>query len=77
MARSAVRLTLVDRGLDPKSLVVVEAGHLELRDRYASALDGYRTGAPDAIAAWVQHCADAVEAGAREATAIGQALSRG
>ena len=47
VARVAVRLTLIDRGLDPKSLVVVEAGHRELRAAYDAALDGYRSGTPD------------------------------
>ncbi len=46
-ALAGVRLTLVARGLDPKSLVVVEAGHLELRAEYRAALAGYRTGEPD------------------------------
>ncbi|MGH8862845.1 MAG: oxidoreductase, partial [Jatrophihabitantaceae bacterium] len=77
VARTAVRLTLVDRGLDPKSLVVVEAGHRELRSDYDAALAGYRTGAPDGIATWLRHCAAAVSAGAVEATAICQALVRG
>ena len=44
VALAAVRLTLVDRGLDPKSLVVVEVGHRELATEYAAALETYRTG---------------------------------
>lgn len=76
VARAAVRLTLVDRGLDPKSLVVVEAGHRELGENYAAALDGYRTGTPEGIASWLVHCADALVAGAREATAICEAIAR-
>jgi hypothetical protein len=77
VARAAVRLTLIARGLDPKSLVVVEAGHLELRADYASALDAYRTGEPAGIAQWLRHCAAAVGAGAVEAAAICQAVLRG
>jgi hypothetical protein len=77
VARTAVRLTLIERGLDPKSLVVVEAGHRELRAEYDAALEAYRTGTPDGIARWLRHCAAAVEAGAVEATAICQALLRG
>lgn len=77
VARVAVRLTLIERGLDPKSLVVVEAGHRELRDEYVAALADYRTGAPEGVARWVRHCADAVVAGALEATAICAALERG
>jgi hypothetical protein len=77
VARVAVRLTLIERGLDPKSLVVVEAGHRELRDDYAAALDAYRGGTPAGVALWVRHCADAVVAGALEATAICEAIARG
>jgi hypothetical protein len=77
VARVAVRLTLIERGLDPKSLVVVEAGHRELRAEYGAALAEYRTGTPDGIAGWLTHCADAVVAGAREATAICEAIARG
>jgi hypothetical protein len=77
VARAAVRLTLVERGLDPKSLVVVEAGHRELRDEYDAALAGYRAGTPSGVAIWLVHCADAVTAGAREAVAICEAIARG
>ena len=77
VARVAVRLTLVERGLDPKSLVVVEAGHRELRTDYDAALEAYRDGTPDGVRVWLSHCVDAVVAGAREATAICEAMSRG
>ena len=77
VARAAVRLTLVERGLDPKSLVVLEAGHRELRAGYDEALEAYRSGTPAGIATWLVHCADAVVAGALEATAICEAIARG
>ncbi len=77
VARAAVRLTLIERGLDPKSLVVVEAGHRELRAGYDEALEAYRSATPAGIAAWLVHCADAVVAGAQEATAICEAIARG
>lgn len=77
VARTAVRLTLIERGLDPKSLVVVEAGHRELADDYASALEAYRAGDADGVARWLRHCAAALVAGARETTAICEALLRG
>ena len=76
VARAAVRLVLIERGLDPKSLAVVEVGHRELRDEYDRALEAYRTGRPEGIATWLVHCADAVAAGAREATAICEAIGR-
>ena len=77
VALAAVRLTLVERGLDPKSLVVIEAGHRELRAEYDEALAAYRTGTTNGVAAWLTHCADAVVVGAREAVAICEAIARG
>ncbi|WP_304046349.1 oxidoreductase [Jatrophihabitans endophyticus] len=77
VARAAVRLTLVERGLDPKSLVVVEAGHRELGAAYDEALAAYRSATRTGIAAWIVHCCDAVVAGAQESTAICEALARG
>jgi hypothetical protein len=77
VARTAVRLTLIERGLDPKSLVVIEAGHRDLAADYAEALDAYRSGTPEGIAGWLRHCAAAVVAGARESTAICEAILRG
>lgn len=77
VARVAVRLTLIERGLDPKSLVVVEAGHRELAAEYEPALDAYRSGTADGVARWLRHCCAAVVAGALEATAICEAIARG
>lgn len=76
VARAAERLTLVSRGLDPKALAVPEVRHLEARDDYAAAARGYTSGTPDAVAAWVRHCAEAVSLGARESVAICEALMR-
>lgn len=77
VARAAERLTLVERGLDPKSLTAPEVGHAELADGYAEALRGYVSGTPDGVAAWVRHCADAVKAAARDSLAICEAFMRG
>ena len=77
VARAAVRLTLIERGLDLKSLVVIEAGHRDLGDAYATALEAYRAGTPDGVAEWLRHCAEAVVAGARESMAICEAIQRG
>ncbi|MBN9620499.1 MAG: oxidoreductase, partial [Actinobacteria bacterium] len=76
VARAAVRLTLVERGLDPKSLAVVEAGHRDLGEAYPAAVERYRGGTPEGIAAWLVHCADALVAGAQETTAICEAIAR-
>jgi len=77
VARAAVRLTVIERGLDLKSLVVIEAGHRDLGDAYGTALAAYRTGTADGVGEWIRHCADAVVAGARESLAICEAIQRG
>jgi hypothetical protein len=76
VARAAARLTMISRGLDPKSVTVPEVGHLERRAEYEAALTGYRSGTPTGVATWLRHCCTAVELGAREALAICEALRR-
>ena len=39
--------------------------------------DGYVSGTPDGMAAWIAHCGRAVELGARESAAVCEALQRG
>ncbi|RCG30314.1 oxidoreductase [Sphaerisporangium album] len=77
VARAAERLTLVEFGLDPKSLVTVEAGHFERREAYGESLRGYLKGTAEGVGGWVRHCAEAVRLGARETTAVCEALERG
>ncbi|MCX5559464.1 Fic family protein [Streptomyces sp. NBC_00038] len=78
VARAAERIVLIGSGLDPKSVCPAEVGHGELgRAAYAAALDGYASGTPEGMAAWIAHCGKAVELGARESTAVCEALQRG
>ena len=77
VARAASRLVLVDRGLDPKAVSAPEVGHAELHHEYADALRGYVSGGRDGVAAWIVHCAQAVELGAREGLAVCEAIRRG
>ncbi|MFF8591957.1 oxidoreductase [Streptomyces sp. NPDC015220] len=78
IARAAERIVLIGSGLDPKSVCPAEVGHAELgRAAYLAALDGYVSGTPEGMAAWITHCAKAVELGARESTAVCEALQRG
>jgi len=78
IARTAERIVLVGSGLDPKSVCPAEVGHAELgRAAYLAALDGYVSGTPDGMAAWIAHCGRAVELGVRESTAVCEALQRG
>jgi len=64
IARAAERLVLVARGVDEKSLVVPEAGHLALRAEYESNLRGYRDGGRAGVHAWLLYAAEAYAAGA-------------
>ncbi|MGI8666012.1 MAG: oxidoreductase [Jatrophihabitans sp.] len=77
VARAAARLTLIDRGLDPKSLVAFEVGHLELRAGFEQAIAGYRAGEPEGVFGWISHCGHALELGVRESLAICEAIQRG
>ncbi|NJP50459.1 oxidoreductase [Streptomyces sp. SBST2-5] len=78
VARAAERVVLVGSGLDPKSVCPAEVGYAELgREAYLAALEGYVSGTPEGVAAWIAHCGRAVELGARESTAVCEALQRG
>ncbi|MFF1835065.1 oxidoreductase [Streptomyces sp. NPDC058231] len=78
VARTAERIVLIGSGLDPKSICPAEVGHAELgRAAYVAAFDGYLSGTPDGMAAWIAHCGRAVELGVRESTAVCEALQRG
>lgn len=59
VARAAERLVLVSRGLDEKSLIVPEAGHLALRAEYESNLRGFRDGGPAGVHGWLLYAAEA------------------
>lgn len=64
VARATERLVLVARGVDEKSLVVPEAGHLALRAAYESNLRGYAEGGDAGVHAWLLYAAEAFSAGA-------------
>lgn len=78
VARAAERIVLVGSGLDPKSVCPAEVGHAEPGGEvYARALDGYATGTPEGVAEWIAHCGRAARLGARESTAVCEAMQRG
>ena len=66
MARAAARLTAVATGLDPKGLAVPEVGHYRAAAEYREAAAAFATGAPEGLARWFAHCAEAWQVGARE-----------
>lgn len=73
VARAAARLVLIDQGMDPGGVGVPEAGHVALGlSSYAGAVTGFASGTPDGVAAWIRHCAAAVEAGAEEGQAAAE-----
>lgn len=77
VARAAARLTMITRGVDPKSVSVPEVGHLEREDDYRAALIAYSTGEASGVGHWLRHCATAVQLGAQEGLAICEAVLRG
>ncbi|WNI24018.1 oxidoreductase [Streptomyces sp. ITFR-16] len=78
VARTAERIVLIGSGLDPKSICPAEVGHAEQgRAAYAGAFEGYLSGTPEGMAAWITHCGRAAELGVRESTAVCEALQRG
>lgn len=63
VARATERLVLVARGVDEKSLVVPEAGHLALRPGYERTSAALREEAPNAVHQWLLYSAEAFAAG--------------
>ncbi len=63
VARAAERLVLVQRGVDPASVVVPEAGHLALREAYESNLRGYRDGGRGGLHSWLLYVGEAITKG--------------
>ncbi|MFE4973217.1 oxidoreductase [Kitasatospora sp. NPDC056651] len=78
IARAAQRIVLIAEGLDPKSICPAEVGLAELGTAtYRRALAGYLAGTPEGMAAWIAHCGRALRLGARESTAVCEAMQRG
>jgi hypothetical protein len=71
VARAVERLVLVSSGLDAKSLVVPEAGHLTLRPAYESNLRAYAEGGRGGLQAWLLYCTEAYAAGAEASPLTG------
>lgn len=60
VARAAERLVLVARGVDEKSLLVPEEGHLAFRAEYESNLRAYASaGGSSGVHAWLLYAAEA------------------
>ena len=74
VARAAARLTLINRGFDPRGLVAVEIGHLSRELEYVGSAGAYATGTPDGVRSWLRHYASAVSVAADEITTIGDGV---
>ncbi|MFD0492229.1 hypothetical protein A8924_0733 [Saccharopolyspora erythraea NRRL 2338] len=74
IARAAARLTVIGSGLDPKGLVVPEVAYFRRQGDYSAAADGFANGDPEGVGEWLHYCCRALEAGAREAKSIADAV---
>lgn len=67
VARAAERLVLVARGVDEKSLLVPEAGHLRLRAEYESNLRAFaKASGTSGVHAWLLYAAESYTVAAEE-----------
>ena len=76
VARAAERLVWVARGVDERSVLVPEAGHLALRAAYESNLGAYRDGGPAGVHAWLRYAAEAAARGAEASPLAGRLTPR-
>jgi hypothetical protein len=64
VARAVEHMVLVTGGVDPRAVIVPEAGHLAFRTSYEQALSGYRGGSVAGVRDWLLHCTRALARGA-------------
>lgn len=80
VARAMSRLLLTTGGLDPTGTVLPEIGWAANPNPYLAAAAMFAVGAPDGpdgVVAWLVGCAAAVQAGAREAGLVADAVLAG
>ena len=64
---------MVATGLDPKSLTVPEVACFRRVPKYLELAEGFASGTPEGVRAWILFCCESFEAGAREAKSISDA----
>lgn len=64
IARAVEHMVLIDAGVDPRAVLVPEAGHQALGPAYEIGLRSYATGDPNRVRDWLVHCASAFTRGA-------------
>lgn len=72
LARAAEHLVLIASGIDPRAVIVGEAGHRAAGRFYTEALDGYRAGTPTGVRDWILHCTEALTYGAEVSPVAGR-----
>lgn len=78
VARAMERSVIQASGLDPTGVAVPEGGHGAAGGpAYLGALTAYGTGSRAGVALWLQHCGEAVTAGAEEGERICAAVRAG
>ncbi len=78
VARAMERVVIHATGLDPTGVAVPEAGHVaQGGPAYVGALAAYGLGTPEGLRLWLEHCCDAVVAGAQEGVRICDAVRAG
>lgn len=65
VARAVEHMVLIGSGVDPQAVIVVEAGHLGLREAYHGVLTGYAQGTVVGVRNWLLHCTAALVRGAQ------------
>lgn len=60
VARAVEHLVLITAGIDPRGVIVVEAGHQAAGGAYAAGLAGYADGGLLGVKGWLVHCATAL-----------------
>jgi hypothetical protein len=64
VARAVEHMVLIAGGVDPRAVIVCEAGHLALRPAYEVALAAYGSGTVSGVREWLLHCTQALTYGA-------------
>lgn len=76
VARAASRLVTIASGFDPHGLGVPELTWMRSSGKYRTAVQGFATGTPDGLADWLVLCAQALQAGGREALSIAESAAK-
>jgi hypothetical protein len=72
VARAVEHMVLISAGVDPRAVIVSEAGHAAHPDSYRVALRGYADGTLDGVRGWILHCAQALVIGATMSPVAGE-----